>query len=252
MHGRLFILAGVYGGMCTTITSSAHAAEVQSIYEWPDGSGYYWEVRSGNASPPGNDPWCADGVHFDKNGIHLRTQQKNDGVWCAAETRLNQTLGYGAYHFCIKGDLKAFDRSTVFGAFLYIDDSRLVGKVLKEADIEITAAWTDGVITGQNSVYRDAAADPTEFRFRLPLKQLETCHTITWLPDSVSFESWRGVDTVPSTKTRISRWEYTDIQPSDTPEPQPLQWFFDLWYDEMYEPKKENEILITRFEFTPQ
>ena len=198
-------------------------------------AGYCWEVHpSKTRRHPGPNLFSdsEENVRVDEDGLHLRITQR-ENAWHCSEVSLDTPLGFGTYSFTLSSDIAIFDRHTVFGAFLYENDSQ-------EIDIEISPS-----MVGRNQI--QFAIQPWwwwNHRKRVAVApQGATACSLTWLPTSVIFEVSQTEAATPGVS-----WTY---KKSAIHSQQTARFMFNLWLYKGAPVSAPQHIRISSFSFTP-
>lgn len=223
---------------------SAHGATIKF-------SGSEWAVRSGQGGP-GPNAWDEKNVWLDDAGaLHLRISQK-DGKWSCAEVTMQKRLGFGRYEFQIKGPIDRLDDNVVLGLFNY--PTRDVGSgATHEIDIEF-ARWGEAKNPMGNytvwPVEKNLKQQSKSFPFTL--ESSESTHRFTWNKSQIVFQSLRGIRTDEAGE--FSRWVFSPPEAARSISQQPMPVHINFWLFKGREPKnsREMEIVVQRFNFTPE
>lgn len=168
-------------------------------------SGYSWWVRTSQGNPQGPGPNIfsdsTQNVFVDGDGnLHLKIVRAANGKWTAAEVDTNQSLGYGTYEWEVASRYDQYSPNVVGGLFTYLDPASVAnqtgGRVGNgqpdtphEIDIEFTGAW------GNANLYfttHDPDVPAPSKNYYQPLNGDYTTHRFTWVPDSITWESFHG------------------------------------------------------------
>lgn len=221
-------------------------AETRTI-RW---SGYTWWVKSSEELVGPGPNWFSDStrnVWVDRQGrLHLRITHEN-GRWHCAEVVCSRSLGYGTYRFTVVSPVANLDPHVVLGLFTWSDDPAYANR---EIDIEF-ATWGEGPSSLNAQYVVQPATRGRLHRFQMDSRIGASVHSFTWLPDSVSFLSVRGIKPTPSVPSDvIQQWKFTgeDIPQRGDENPR-----INLWLIQGKPPRdgKEVEVIISRFEFVP-
>ena len=198
-------------------------------------AGYCWEVHpSKTRRHPGPNLFSdsEENVRVDEDGLHLRITQR-ENAWHCSEVSLDTPLGFGTYSFTLSSDIAIFDRHTVFGAFLYENDSQ-------EIDIEISPS-----MVGRNKI--QFAIQPWlrwnhRKRINAAPHGATTC-SLTWLPTSVIFAAHHSGEAAPG-----ASWTY---KKSAIHSQKKAKFMFNLWLYKGAQVLAPEHIVISAFSFTP-
>jgi hypothetical protein len=129
-------------------------------------------------------------VSVDQAGkLHLKIAYLN-GAWRCAEVILSESLGHGIYRFTLDTDIANFPDPIVVGFFTYSDDALYAHR---EIDVE----FSNGAVVGKPNPWQFVIQPYTiaaqRHQFTVPDAMNQSSHSIIWLPDQVSFNSFEGV-----------------------------------------------------------
>lgn len=182
--------------------------------EYPDNSlkfinwsNYTWQVKTGELVGPGPNYFSSDtgNVSIDDQGrLNLKITYRDD-KWYCAEIYLDHPLGYGYYSFKLDSPADNFDFNTILGCFMYDTTDR-------EIDFEFSQRLANP-FNAQFVVQPWYNPGNIEF-YNMP-GNIQTSHSMEWLPDRITFNSWVGHVDTPTPLTLIHSWTYTgaDIPP---------------------------------------
>lgn len=254
--GRVLITQGFGSGAATLETfdpaASAFVPE-QSAAATPyprtiSFSGHTWSVKtsSGRVGPgPNYFSDSTNNVWVDAQGqLHLKIT-KSGARWYCAEVVSTQSFGFGTYRFYLNSPVDALDPSVVLGLFTW-DDAPDYNH--REIDIEMSR-W--GVVKNQNAQYvvQPYNQSGNLFRWQEPAGLPQSTHTFQWLPASVLFQSFKGINTDPAQS--IQQFNYT--QGPSVPQAGGENARMNLWLYQGRAPtnKQPVEIVVNKFEFVP-
>lgn len=213
--------------------------------------GYDWNVRSGRGGP-GPNVWDEGNVWLDASGaLHLKISQR-DEKWSCAEVTMRKRLAFGRYEFQIMGAIDRLDDNVVLGLFNY--PTREVGPdATHEIDIEF-ARWGEAKNPMGNytvwPVEKELKQESKSFPFLLV--NAGSTHRFVWSKGGILFQSLRGLR--DDDKEEFSRWVFSPPDATRRVSQQPMPIHINLWLFQGREPKnrQEVEIVIQRFQFTPE
>jgi hypothetical protein len=207
-------------------------------------SGYDWKVRTVSSQRGGlNNLFEGDNAWTDRSGaLHLRLTRKS-GNWYCAEADLTRSLGYGTYTVVVD-DTSGLEPAAILSMNTF--DVRAAEEGFHELDFEI-GRWGNPR-SKSNAQY----AVPPYYvpgnvaQFKEPAGTLT--HILRWEPGSASFTTIRGVSSngegpVVSHHTFIS-----GVPPAGS---EVFQFILYLVPSDGNPPRKENEVVIEKFEYLP-
>jgi hypothetical protein len=214
-----------------------------------DFSGYQWQVKSSPARMGPGPNYFSDStenVWVDPGGrLHLRITRQR-GRWNCAEIISMQSFGYGTYRFYLDSAVGALDPNVVFGLFTWSDNSAYSHR---EIDIEFSRSdmMSDANVQYVVQPYTDAR---NLVRWQMPGSLLTSTHSVLWQPDRVFFQSLAGHYAVPPDPSIILQQAMltSGVPPAGDENARINLWLFQGWAPI---DKKEVEVIISRFEFTP-
>jgi len=149
-------------------------------------------------------------------------------------------LGFGQYSFYTTSRVDSLDRNVVAGLFAYENDT-------SEMDVEFSL-W--GGLSSTSSQY--VVQPHHAYTFSIHLNGDYSTHRFVWTNDSVSFQSLHGhYSEPPNNGYIIAQWQYKS---DHIPQTDSLRVDANLWLYHGSPPSdgKEAELIIQRFEFTPE
>ncbi len=204
-------------------------------------AGYTWLVKNA-PSPigPGPNIWNSKNVWVDDRGrLHLRIHKEPTGVWTCAEVYTQKVFGYGTYQWWIEGVLATVDQNVVLGLFMYSGHDGF-----DEIDIEC-ARW--GNPTAPNLSYTvwpnfGSTEHQWTTQYTLSSTDLYTTHRCIRTPDSVVFQSMKGLvtDTTTTFVRKTSTHGVKALMPVH----------LNVWLFNGIPPSNEGEIEIIVHDFT--
>jgi len=209
-------------------------------------SGYQWSVTDSpnERKAPGNNYWSNKGVWVDQNGyLHLTlTKDPKSNKWFCTQLASEHNFGKGTYEFWIEGRVDQLDRNVVFGLFNYAGVD-----YFDEMDIEFSKWGTTKNPNLHYTVYPEefSTAKVWSSSFNFSLSGPYSVHRITRSDSSVKFESQYDFQ---GTRTNTQTYSSPYISKKEMPI------YMNLWQFQNKAPanKKEVEIIIRKFIFTPQ
>lgn len=168
-------------------------------------------------------------------GIHYQS-----GRWNCAEVQMMHPIKYRQVAFQIESNIDSIDKNSVFGLFLYRDDT-------SEIDIEISRWGLDSNKNGQFVVQPgNKATNKLRFNIISPYEYTST-YSINWQRSSVDFSAYQGtLSDTAFTNHLIKQWTYLgQDNPEDLMTPK-----IDLWLFNGIPPanRKGFEIVVSEFE----
>jgi hypothetical protein len=201
-----------------------------------DFAGHRWQVKASGdrAVAPGPNHYSdlPSDVWVDEAGLHLTIGMHDDRPY-ATEVVLTRPLGYGEYTFQLDSRVDDLDPRAVFAGFVYEAGTR-------EIDVEFSRALA-GPHNAQY-VVQPYTRRGNIHRFDLG-EEVPTSHRFTWLPGSVRFVSWRGVEDEPRPETTLQSWTY---EGAGVPPPGAFM-RFDFWMVDGEAPGEREEVVIRSF-----
>jgi len=151
-------------------------------------SGYDWNVRGIEGNRGGVPrPYKTQNVWLDEQGfLHLNVTRDGNG-WACAEVNLARSLGYGTYRFQVR-DIGQLEPAASLNLFTW-DDQGSNGDH-HELDVNISQRG-DRENKNVEYVVQPYYVASNVYRFNAPAGPVT--FSVDWEPDSVSFETWRGV-----------------------------------------------------------
>lgn len=204
-------------------------------------SGETWVVKSSPA-PVGPGPnYFSDSpenVWVDNLGrLHLQVTNRG-GTWYCAEIVSKRLIGYGRYTVQIDTSPQ-LDKNVIFGAFSYADAER----VSHEIDmLELGKFGNANDSNNAQNVVQPFTTQGNQMRFVLP-QIAPTVHKMTWLQDTLSFQSLDQFGGL------LHQWTYAGQRP--TTDSDRLNFRLNLWLVAPPSDGKEAEIIVNRLSFTP-
>lgn len=174
-------------------------------YEKISFSGYDWWIkRSCNPVGPGPN-YFEDNAWVDSGSLHLRIDQR-DGDWYCSEVIADESFGYGAYIFTVRGRVDLLDENIVLGLFTWEDCASEHN--YREIDVELSK-WGDPSNDNAQFVIQPWNVPGNMYRFNVDLHETTT-HVFIWQPESVRFRSYYGdFSLTPPPENLIASWHYT-------------------------------------------
>ena len=238
-------------------------------------SGYQWKYK--NATTPvgpgpnrfaGNNEFAWVDV---LGNLHLKIGQKNN-FWQCSEIISTKTFGYGTYVFTCLSDISNFNERVVFGFFTW-DNYSFQTQANSEIDVEFSRwgnANDSGLVT--YSAQPVIFSNPVPYTERTHKPKIATSYLkepmtymMKWTPDSVYWESYRGL-TYPGTE-KVSTWTFTKnniprskIENSQTSNPivvpapsDSTNVRFNFWLLNGQAPSngQVHEVVLSNFQYTP-
>ncbi|MFM7218456.1 MAG: hypothetical protein ACKO1U_10595 [Bacteroidota bacterium] len=215
-----------------------------------DFSGYQWVVKDsrGKTVGPGRNYFsCSkENIWTDESGrLHLRVTYR-DERWICPEVQLIRPLGHGKYAFHIDPLHQDLDKDLVVGMFLYdYGDSE---KHHHEIDIEFSTWGKESDLNTQYVVQPDV---DKAFRFDTELLK-PSIHCFEVSKKQVLFTSRYADTAYPSSKKDFTGWKKQKLGAGYTA--QSSRVCINVWLYKATEPSdlKEFEIVVSKFEFTPE
>jgi hypothetical protein len=213
-------------------------------------SGFDWNVRASGRGGPGPNEWDENNVWVDDCGyLHLKLAPR-DGTWYCAEVSTTTRLGFGRYQFWVEGPVDKLDLNVVLGLFNY--PPRDVGRGgTHELDIEFAKWALPEAPIGNYTVWPvERELKNTSSTFVPDFQGNLSTQRFTWSPDSVFFQSLRGLR--DDDCEQMASWRFA---PDDAPQrvsQQPMPVHINLWLFRGQPPTdgKPVEIVIRAFTFT--
>lgn len=221
-----------------------------------DFSGYEWLIRrSDGPEGPGPNVFLDNRrtVWVDEEGaLHLRIWNR-DRAWYTAEVRLQESLGYGTYHFTTAGTLRFESPEVILGLFLYDHDAP--DEFFREIDIEYGRFGNPAAPEAQFAV-QPFDAPGNRHAFMLPgEKALEPdqvmTHAFRWTAGELVFRvalgDHRDLFVLADDDPRmVSGWV---LSGDAVPEPGTETVHINLWLYQGDRPAVEHEVVIASFRF---
>jgi hypothetical protein len=213
-------------------------------------SGYTWAVKA-STEPVGPGPNhfsdSTKSVWVDKAGrLHLRIRREG-GTWLSAEVVSILSFGHGTYRFYLERAVHRLPPLAVLGLFTWNNDDPAFFH--REIDIEFSRWGNAKDPTNAQYVVQPYDQPGNLLRFTEP-GVARSNHSVSWLPDSVSFQSLRGSNPTPQKPSdMIQEWTTTQgIPPAGDEHVRINLWLF---HGLPTANKASVEIVFSRFEFTP-
>jgi hypothetical protein len=185
----------------------------------------------------GNNAWT------DANGaLHLRIQKK-EGKWSCAEVVMARSLGYGTYNV-VMGDISHLEPAAVFSTTTFDDWGG--DQHYREMDMAISK-WGDAE-RKNNAQYgiQPFFVPGNVAPFIAPSGTLT--HSLHWESGRASFKTVRGSSIKPGAPV-VFEHVFTSGVP--TPGQETFQLLFYVVASEKRPMKKENEVVVEKFEYFP-
>lgn len=231
------------------------------IYEdrqWGPGPNYF----SGNE----------EDITIDNKGhLHMKIVNRN-GKWMSTEIVSEDVMGYGTYIFTIDGDIENIPENIVLGLFTW-DDETFQTQANSEVDIEFSK-WGNAndqrtLQYGVQPINFGTLHPEREYRPQYTLDKLigTTTHAFTWTKDKIYWASYIG-DTYGQGEL-LAEWTFDQNNPGRVkeengrrsnpiviPAPGPntncrINFWITPWVNSVPTDGKEQEIVITKFEYRP-
>jgi hypothetical protein len=207
-------------------------------------SGYDWKVRTISSDRGGmNNLYDGNNAWTDANGaLHLRIQKK-EGKWSCAEVVMARSLGYGTYNVVMR-DISHLEPAAVFSTTTFDDWGG--DQHYREMDTEISK-WGDAE-RKNNAQYgiQPFFVPGNVAAFVAPSGTLT--HSLHWESGRASFKTVRGSSTKPGAPV-VFEHLFTSGVP--TPGQETFQLLFYVVASEKSPLKKENEVVVEKFEYFP-
>jgi hypothetical protein len=207
-------------------------------------SGYDWKVRTIASDRGGmNNLYDGNNAWTDANGaLHLRIQKK-EGKWSCAEVVMTRSLGYGTYNVVVR-DISHLEPAAVFSTTTFDDWGG--DQHYREMDMEISK-WGDAE-KKNNAQYgvQPFFVPGNVAPFVAPPGTLT--HSLHWESGRASFKTVRGSSIKPRTPV-VFEHVFTSGVP--TPGQETFQLLFYVVASEKNPLKKENEVVVEKFEYLP-
>jgi hypothetical protein len=207
-------------------------------------SGYDWHVRTIASDRGGmNNLYDPDNAWTDPSGaLHLRIK-KRAGRWSCAEVVLNRSLGYGNYIATVE-DTSHLEPAAVLSLTTFDDWGG--EQHFREMDVEMSR-WGDAnskmnAQYGIQPFYIPGNLSP----FVAPAGTLT--HVLHWESGRASFKTYRGSSIRPGSPV-VAEHIFTSQVPS--PGRETLQLLFYVVESEKSPMKKDDEVVIDKFEYLP-
>jgi hypothetical protein len=206
-----------------------------SGYEWTTSAGPIFHAGSRNFFDPAN-------VWTDERGaLHLRISG-SPGKWAAAELKLTRSLGYGTYSFQVR-DISHLEPSALLTLITW--DGVGTESNRRELDVEL-GRWGHLENTNVDYVVQPYYIPANFVAFRAP-PALYT-HSFRWEPGKVTF-STVGVSSNSGGGRVINQHVFTSGVPSPGGESVRIALY--VFHQGPIPLKKENEVVIDKFEYLP-
>jgi len=206
-----------------------------SGYEWTTSTGPIFRAGSRNFFDPAN-------VWTDERGaLHLRTSG-SPGKWAGAELKLMHSLGYGTYRFQVR-DVSHLEPSALLTLITW--DGVGTESTRRELDVEL-GRWGDPDNTNVSYVVQPYYVPANIVAFRAPPGVCT--HSFRWEPGKVTFSTLAGSDNTGGGRV-INRHVFTSGVPS--PGGQSVRIALYVFHQGKIPLKKENEVIIDKFEYLP-
>ncbi len=207
-------------------------------------SGYDWKVRTIASDRGGmNNLYDGGNAWTDAHGaLHLRIRKK-EGRWSCAEVVMKQSLGYGTYNVVVR-DISGLEPAVVFSTTTFDDWGG--DQHYREMDTEISK-WGDAE-SRNNAQYgiQPFFVPGNVAPFLAPPGTLT--HSMHWESGRASFKTVRGSSMQPGAPV-VSEHVFTSGVP--TPGQETFQFLFYVVASEKSPLKKENEVVVEKFEYLP-
>jgi hypothetical protein len=207
-------------------------------------SGYDWKARTIASDHSGmNNLYDGNNAWTDANGaLHLRIQ-KQEAKWSCAEVVMTRSLGYGTYNVVVR-DISQLQPAAVFTTTTFDDWGG--DQHYREMDIEISK-WGDterenNAQCGIQPFFVPGNVVP----FIAPPGTLT--HSRHWESGRASFQTVRGSSIKPGSPA-VFELAFTSGVP--TPGQETFQLLFYVVASEKSQMKKENEVVVEKFEYFP-
>jgi hypothetical protein len=206
-----------------------------SGYEWTTSAGPIFHAGSRNFFDPAN-AWTDE-----RGALHLRISG-SPGKWDAAEVKLTRSLGYGTYRFQLR-DVSLLEPSALLTLITW--DGIGTESTRRELDIEL-GRWGHLENTNVNYVVQPYFVPANFVALRVP-SGLYT-HSFRWEPGKVTFSTIAG-----SGKAKGGGVLYQHVFTSGVPSPggESVRIALFVFRQGPIPLKKENEIIIDKFEYLP-
>jgi len=207
-------------------------------------SGYDWKVRTIASDRGGiNNLYDGKNAWTDENGaLHLRIQKK-EAKWSCAEVVMTRSLGYGTYNVVVR-DISQLQPAAVFSTTTFDDWGG--DQHYREMDLEISK-WGDAE-KKNNAQYgiQPFFVPGNVAPFVAPPGTLT--HSLQWESGRASFQTVRGSSIKPGSPV-VFEHAFTSGVP--TPGQETFQLLFYVVASEKSPMKKENEVVVEKFEYFP-
>jgi hypothetical protein len=207
-------------------------------------SGYDWQVRTISADIGGvNNLFDADNAWTDKSGaLHLRIKKKNNR-WTCAHVMLNGSLGYGTYILTVR-DTTHLEPAAVLSLTTFDDWG--ADQHYREMDTEMSRWGDANNKSNAQYVVQPFFIPGNVATFSVPSGTLN--HSLHWESGRARFKTVRG-DGTRSGEPAVYDHIFTAGIP--TPGQEHLQLMFYVVASEKSPLKKDNEVVIEKFEYLP-
>jgi hypothetical protein len=207
-------------------------------------SGYDWTVRTISSDRGGlNNLYDGDNAWTDSSGaLHLRIKKKGD-KWSCAEVVLTRSLGYGTYMMVVR-DVSHLEPAAVLSMNTFDDWGG--EQHYREMDVEMSK-WGDPASKNNMQFGVQPFYIPGNLAsFSAPAGVLT--HSMHWESGLASFKTVRG-SSIHTGGPVVFEHVFNSGVPS--PGQERLQFLFYVVASEKSPLKKENEVVIERFEYLP-
>ena len=208
---------------------------------------HQWLVKDGFSGPgPNYFSDSSKNVWVDQRGrLHLRIRRQRRR-WYTAEVVLAETLGYGTYRFVVDSPVADLDLNAVLGLFTWCTNPPAANC---EIDIEFSR-WGDELNQNGSYVVQPYYQSGHVYPFELP-PDSPTTHSFTWRPDSVFFQSLRGLYDPSGQNDEIQSWGFVQSVPPSTGANARMN----LWLRGGLRPARKKtksiEVVVSSFAFEP-
>ena len=207
-------------------------------------SGYDWRVRTVASDRGGlNNLYDGDNAWTDASGaMHLRIKKK-EGRWSCAEVEITRSLGYGTYVFVVR-DVSKLEPAAVLSMATFDDWGG--DQHYREMDIEM-GRWgdTNSKNNAQYAIQPFFVPDNVA-EFTAPADTLT--HSLRWESGRATFRTVRG-SSMRQAGPVVSEHVFTSGIPS--PATELVQFMFYVIASEKSPMRKENEVVVEKFEYLP-
>lgn len=247
------VLVTVLVTVFMTVVSGPVGAEEREI----DFSGYSWTVKQSRRpqAPQGNYfSSSRRGVWVDELGrLHLRVYEHRN-IWHSAEVINRDTLGYGHYLFQTEGALGTLDQNAILGLFTWAFEAE---EHNREVDIEF-GTWGGQLPTGNGQfVVQPYTVEGNIHRFTAPPEETLFTHVVAWLPQQVSFSTFRGTHGIDAwlageipDSDRVAEWTHSGSH-INGPGGSTVRINLYLYKGQAPSTEREIQIIVREFAFRP-